>query len=77
MRKPNPMIDRRQFMGAAALMGAATGLSSIPLFGEARADGRPTQGGHLRLGMSGGSTTDSLNPTTYLHGCRPISATRS
>jgi peptide/nickel transport system substrate-binding protein len=60
------MIDRRQFLGAAALAGATAGLSSIPFLGEARAATTPTQGGHLRLGMGGGSTTDGLNPTTYL-----------
>lgn len=66
MPNPHAMIDRRQFLSAAALMGAATGLSSIPLIGAHAADVPPKQGGHLRLGMSGGSTTDSLDPTTYL-----------
>jgi peptide/nickel transport system substrate-binding protein len=60
MDKPNHRFDRRQFLGAVA------GLSTLPLIGEAQAQTTPTQGGHLRLGMSGGSTTDSLNPTTYL-----------
>jgi peptide/nickel transport system substrate-binding protein len=66
MRKPQSMLDRRQFLGATALMGAAAGLSSIPLIGQAQAADMPTSGGHLRLGMGGGSTTDGLNPTTYL-----------
>ncbi|MBW4024673.1 MAG: ABC transporter substrate-binding protein [Proteobacteria bacterium] len=66
MSNANPPLDRRQFLSASALMGAAAGLASIPLIGEARADVPPKSGGHLRLGMSGGSTTDSLNPTTYL-----------
>ncbi|MCB8881607.1 ABC transporter substrate-binding protein [Acidisoma cellulosilytica] len=66
MSKPHSMIDRRQFLGAAALAGAAAGLSSFPLIGQARAADMPTSGGHLRLGMGGGSTTDSLDPTTYL-----------
>jgi peptide/nickel transport system substrate-binding protein len=59
-------LDRRQFLTAAGLVGAAAGLSTLPIIGEAQAQTTPTQGGHLRLGMSGGSTTDSLNPTTYL-----------
>ena len=66
MHQPKSVIDRRQFLGATALLGAAAGLSAMPLIGEARAQTAPTQGGHLRLGMSGGSTTDSLSPTTYL-----------
>ena len=66
MHQPKTLLDRRQFLGATALVGAAAGLSAVPLIGEARAETAPTQGGHLRLGMSGGSTTDSLNPTTYL-----------
>lgn len=66
MRKPDRAIDRRQFLGAAALAGTAAGLSSIPLLGARAAEASPKQGGHLRLGMAGGSTTDSLNPTTYL-----------
>jgi peptide/nickel transport system substrate-binding protein len=64
--RPDAGFDRRRFLGAAALVGAAAGLSTLPLIGEARAATTHPQGGHLRLGMSGGSTTDSLNPTTYL-----------
>lgn len=66
MGKPHSMIDRRQFLGATAMAGAAAGLSSIPWIGQARAADMPVSGGHLRLGMGGGSTTDGLNPTTYL-----------
>jgi peptide/nickel transport system substrate-binding protein len=66
MDKSNHGIDRRQFLSATALMGAAAGLSTLPLIGGAQAATVPAQGGQLRLGMSGGSTTDSLNPTTYL-----------
>lgn len=66
MRKPYAMLDRRQFLGAAALAGTTAGFSSMPFFGARAADTTPKPGGHLRLGMAGGSTTDSLNPTTYL-----------
>ena len=64
--RPEAGLDRRQFLAAAGIAGAAAGLSTLPLIGHAQAATMPTQGGHLRLGMSGGSTTDSLNPTTYL-----------
>lgn len=63
-------MDRRQFLTRTALLGAAAGLGTalgggVPLIGGATAATAPAQGGHLRLGMSGGATTDSLNPTTY------------
>jgi peptide/nickel transport system substrate-binding protein len=64
--RPAAGLDRRQFLGAGALIGAAAGLSALPFMGGAEAATPPQSGGHLRLGMSGGSTTDSLNPTTYL-----------
>ena len=48
-----------------ALIGAATlGLAGVaPRF--AAAQGGPKKGGTLRLGMSGGATSDSLDPRTY------------
>jgi peptide/nickel transport system substrate-binding protein len=56
-------LDRRRFLTGAALIGASAGLSSLPLIGQAAA--APISGGHLRLGMGGGATTDSMNPITY------------
>lgn len=56
-------INRRRFMGhggAMALAAASTGL--VPL--AARAED-PQRGGHLKVGLSGGATTDSLDPGTY------------
>ena len=56
-------LDRRTLLAGAALLGGAAGLGP---FGHARADdaGSPRPGGTLRLGMSGGATSDSLDPRT-------------
>ena len=53
------IVDRRELMAGAAALGlgfSATG---------ARADDAPKKGGTLRLGMEGGSASDSLDPRTY------------
>ena len=53
---PRPM-SRRQFLASSlGLAAAAPGLLA-----QARAD-RPQKGGLLRLGISGGFTSDSLDP---------------
>ena len=55
------ILDRRQIItGAAAL-----GLSATFGASEALAQGAPKKGGTLRLGMEGGSASDSLDPRTY------------
>lgn len=56
--------SRRDFMKTAA----AFGLSAVatPLLARsAFAQETPKKGGTLRIGMRGGSTTDTLNPTSY------------
>lgn len=54
-------IDRREFLtGAMLLGGAAAGLPLIA--GPARAEDKPKSGGTLKLGMSGGAASDSLDP---------------
>ncbi len=56
-------ISRRSFMGHTAATGLiAAGASMGPL--AARAD-EPQRGGHLKVGLSGGATTDSLDTGTY------------
>lgn len=55
-------IDRRSFLAGAAGSSLLLGLGS-----KAFAAG-PTKGGRLRLGLSGGSTSDSLDPATYASG---------
>jgi len=57
-------LSRRDFMGRAAALGAGTALVSTMLSDIAKAD-EPQQGGTLRLGVAGGSTTDSMDPTTW------------
>jgi peptide/nickel transport system substrate-binding protein len=54
-------LDRRQLMSAAAALGIGYGLP----FGKAFAADAPKKGGTLRLGMEGGSASDSLDPRTY------------
>ena len=54
-------MDRRRFIqGAAGSLAAVSGITGI-----ARAQ-TPRRGGTLRIGMSAASTTDTLDPTTYL-----------
>ncbi len=57
-------LSRRDFMGRALALGASTPLlASLLATADATAaaeQGKP--GGTLRLGLGGGSTTDSLNP---------------
>lgn len=57
-------ISRRDFIRATAIMGigattAGTMLSSLAVAQE------PKYGGHFVSGLQGGSSTDSLDPTTY------------
>ena len=51
------ILDRRQLMAGAAALGLSAGF--------ARAAETPKKGGTLRLGMEGGSASDSLDPRTY------------
>lgn len=59
-------LSRREFLGRAAAAGATTAVLADLLAGvEAHAAATPQRGGTLRLGLGGGSTTDSVNPTTW------------
>jgi peptide/nickel transport system substrate-binding protein len=53
------VIDRRELMAGAAALGLSLGARS------AYAADAPKKGGTLRLGMEGGSASDSLDPRTY------------
>ena len=56
-------ISRRQFLARAAALGATAALLPDCLLPSlARAE--PQKGGRLRVGSSGGSTTDNLDPAT-------------
>jgi peptide/nickel transport system substrate-binding protein len=53
------ILDRRDLMAGAAALGLSFG------FRPAFAADTPKKGGTLRLGMEGGSASDSLDPRTY------------
>ncbi len=59
-------MSRREFMGRAAALGASTAvISSLLASADAYAADTPRKGGVLRLGLGGGSTTDSVDITSY------------
>ena len=60
-RKGN--MSRRDFMQLAMAAGIAIPMASS-MFSNAQAQ-EPKKGGTLRMGMEGGSASDSLDPTTY------------
>ncbi len=52
------LLDRRRFLGGAAALGAAGAL-------PAAAATAPSRGGQLRVAVSNGGSTDSLDPSTF------------
>ena len=59
-------VGRREFLGRAAALGAgASAIAAMVGSVEARAASTPRRGGTLRLGLAGGSTTDSIDPGSY------------
>ncbi|HVZ01691.1 MAG TPA: ABC transporter substrate-binding protein [Dongiaceae bacterium] len=74
MRKPSDLllssgsralIDRRSLIKAAGVMGLGAAVSPLIVPRPARA---ASKGGHLKMGSSQGSTTDSIEPGTYENG---------
>ncbi|MDQ0467041.1 ABC transporter substrate-binding protein [Labrys wisconsinensis] len=59
------ILDRRELMAGAAALGLGFGFGMGSMAGSALADDAPKKGGTLRLGMEGGSASDSLDPRTY------------
>jgi peptide/nickel transport system substrate-binding protein len=57
-----PGVSRRGVLQGATALGAAAMLSPL---GARRAAAEPKKGGTLRIGIAGGSTTDSLDPATW------------
>lgn len=56
-------VSRREFMVQVAALGATAAISQSYLAGHAFAEtSKPRRGGRLRIGISGGSTTDSIDP---------------
>lgn len=56
-------LSRRAFIKSAAALGVTATLNPVLMPSPVYADA-PKRGGRLRLGLSGGSTTDSLDPAT-------------
>ena len=54
-------MDRREFLGRAAALGV-TALGANTLLASAAKAAGPQAGGTLRVGLQGGSTTDSMDP---------------
>jgi peptide/nickel transport system substrate-binding protein len=74
MRKPSDLllssgsralIDRRSLIKAAGVIGLGAAVSPLIVPKPARA---ASKGGHLKMGSSQGSTTDSVEPGTYENG---------
>ena len=55
------ILDRRQLITGAAALGLTATLGALP----AMAQNAVKRGGTLRVGMEGGSPSDSLDPRTY------------
>ncbi len=55
------ILDRRQLLTGAAALGLSATFGAMP----AIAQGTPKKGGTLRMGLDGGSPSDSLDPLTY------------
>ena len=55
------ILDRRQIITGAAAFGLSATFGAMP----AMAQGAPKKGGTLRMGVEGGSASDSFDPRTY------------
>ena len=56
-------ITRREFMGKVSALGLAAAVSPVLLSKPAQAE-TPKKGGRFRMGLTGGHTTDNLDPAT-------------
>jgi peptide/nickel transport system substrate-binding protein len=56
-------ISRREFIGRVSALGLMAAVSPALLAKPAKA-ATPKKGGHFRMGLSGGHTTDNLDPAT-------------
>ncbi len=57
-------ITRREFLGRATALGVALPLATS-LAAKAVSAAEPKQGGHFRMAIGGGATSDSFDPATY------------
>lgn len=58
-------LNRRSFLKTVALTGMSLTAGGV-LVANATDSSSPKKGGHLKLGLSGGASTDSLDPATYI-----------
>lgn len=58
-------VSRRDFLATASALGIGAAMGGDFLISEARAQGAPKKGGTLKIGMEGGSASDSYDPRTY------------
>lgn len=58
-------LNRRAFLGRAAALGVSATFANSLLSSALSAQG-PQKGGHLRMGLTGGESTNSLDPATWL-----------
>lgn len=56
-------FNRRDVLAGATAIGAAS--ATVPLLGSKPVQAAPNKGGHLRVGLPEGATTDELDPQTY------------
>ena len=61
MQAAKGRMSRREFIGRASALGVSAALAGTMLAGAARAQ-TPVKGGTLRAGMSGGESTNTLDP---------------
>ena len=66
-------MSRREFLGRSSALGLALG-AGTGLLGKAHA-ATPVSGGHMRLAMGHGSTSDTLDPATLTNGLQWVVAT--
>ncbi len=57
-------LSRREFIARVSAMGLAAAISPSLFSSSASAAATPQKGGRLRIGLTGGSTSDSLDPAT-------------
>lgn len=60
-------ITRREFIARVSALGLAAAVSPALWYSPAQAS-KPKRGGRLRVGCTGGSTTDSMDPATLTSG---------
>src|SRR5210317_35548 len=65
-------MSRREFLGRSSAVGISLAIGT-GLFNEAYA-ATPKKGGHMRMAMGHGATTDTLDPATLTNGLQWVVA---